>query len=106
MTDIGTAAVRDARACAPVLDDGDFVDRKSWIVFKNIRDPAKTDSTDIPDILAGRYMKHRSVDPVQLLADIFDEQVDPAEIGLERGPKKVRQNGQVERERRRFDIRL
>jgi hypothetical protein len=38
VADVGAAAVRDARTGAPILDNRDFVNRKSWFVFKYIGD--------------------------------------------------------------------
>ena len=52
---------------------------------------------DLSDSRTGRDMEHRAVDPVELLADILDQQIDAGEVGLERGPEQVRQHGQVER---------
>ena len=85
---------------APILDDRRFVAAELGIVGQDVADPPKPQPADPPDGRRGRHMKHRAVDPVEMLADILDQQVDAGEVGLERRSEQVRQHRQVERHRR------
>ncbi len=42
-------------------------------------------------------MEHRSIDRIEMLADLLDQELDPGEVRFERGSQQVRQHGQVER---------
>src|SRR5689334_16038141 len=96
VADVGAAAEGDARAGAPLLDNGGFVAAETRVVGKNVGDPPEAKAPHLLDGGARRHMEHRTVDPVEMLADVLDEQVNPAKVRFERRPKKVRQDGEVE----------
>src|SRR5690349_23415451 len=89
VTDIRAAAECYPRADAPLLDDRCFVGAEIGVVRKDVGDAAQAQPAHVPDARARRHMKHRTVDPVEMLADVLDQKVDAAEVGLERGSQKV-----------------
>jgi hypothetical protein len=75
VADVRAAAKSDARARAPIGDDGHFVGPESRVVGGNIADPAEPNAGGRADIGAGGQMEHQPVDPVMVLADFLDQQV-------------------------------
>src|SRR4029079_18112793 len=65
MADVGAAAVSDASAAAPLLDDRGLVRCEIRVVGKHVGDPAEPDAPHFPDRHARGHMEHRPVDPVQ-----------------------------------------
>src|SRR5215213_1217846 len=106
MTDVGAARERDARASAPLLDDAYLVAAEIGVIREDIGDPAETKPADLLDGRAGGDMEHGTVDAVEMLADLFDDQVYAGEVGLERRSQQVGEDGQVERHRRPVQRRL
>src|SRR5436305_4939102 len=89
MADVGWAAERDARAGAPLLDNGRLVAAEIGVVREDIGDAAEAQPADLSDRWAGGNVEHRAVDAIEMLAHVLDEQIDAGEVGLERGPEQV-----------------
>src|SRR5690348_1897215 len=87
VADVRAAAERDAGAAAPVLENRHLIQPEFGLVMKDIADAAEPQSGGAADVLAGGHMEHRPVDPVELLAQILDQQVDAGEVRLERSPE-------------------
>src|ERR1700751_3361176 len=49
-------------------------------------------------------MEHGPVDPIMMLADVFDKQLDAVEVGLEDGAKHACEHGEIEGHRRPFKL--
>ena len=76
---------------------------KSGSLGSTSADPPEAQAPDFLNGCAGRHMEHRPVDPIEMLADVLDQQVDAGEVRLERGAQQVGQHRQVERHRRTLE---
>src|SRR5206468_2547524 len=72
VADVGAAAVFEARTAAPVLDDRDLVTAEFRVIFLDVPDPPEPQPRGLSDVGARGHMKHRAVDPVEMLADLLD----------------------------------
>src|SRR6185312_11277597 len=106
VSDVGPAAVRNARTQAPFLHDFRFVMAKFGVVGQDVADPSEANVLRSADVGACSHMEHGPVDPVQLFADFLDQQIDAGEIRLERRSEEARKDREVEGHRGPFERRL
>src|SRR6476469_9819317 len=89
VTNVRAVAKRNVRAGAPVSYDRRLIAAEFNVVGQDIADPAEAQPRGLADRGRGSQVKHRAVDCVEMLADFLDQQVDPGEVGLERGAEKI-----------------
>src|SRR6476620_1060871 len=94
--DIGAASELDAGTDAPLLHDGGIVAPEIRVVRKDVADPAQAYPAYLPNAGPRSHMEHRTVDPVEMLADILDQQVHAREVRLKRCSEQVRKHSEVE----------
>src|SRR5512144_2242652 len=103
MSDVRAAPEKDAGTAAPVLDDRLLIGAEIDVVGKDVAHPPETQPGGAADVWTSGDVKHRPVDPVEVLADLLDDQVDSGEGRFERRPEQVGQDRQVEGHGRSLD---
>src|SRR5688500_5094508 len=96
MANIGGSPKSDSRPLAPVADDGFGVASECRIIDRYVVHAAHPDRGRAAYRWAARDMEHRPVDPVFMLGDILDQQLNIREVGLDRSPEEIGQHRKIE----------